>query len=1022
MTEAGIHQPRKVTIMAMPSDKSVVCPVLIGRTASLASFERVFEQVGNGQGQTVLVSGEAGIGKSRLVAEARARVGQEQARFLQGACFEQDRSLPFAPLLDVLRTLLVTGSREPSLRSLAPFAPELLKILPDLALWLPEVRPTPALSPEQEKRRLFVALTHFLLGQADQGPLVLLIEDLHWSDDTSLEFLLFLMRHLGSRPLLLLLTYRSEEVHPALGRFLSALDRERAALEFALTPLTIDEIHVMLRAIFQLKKPVRRDFLEALYGLTEGNPFFVEEVVKSLLVAGDIFFTGGIWDRKPLAELHIPRSVSEAVQQRISLLSDAARETLELAAVVGRHMDFSLVQALTRRPEAELIQCIETLIAAQLLVETSAEQCAFRHALTQQAVYQGLLARKRKALHLTIAQVMEHLYAATLEACMADLAYHFYQGQAWTQALEYAQRAGEKALALYAPGAALEQFTHALEAASHLPESNLIPLYRARGQAYEYLGHFEAAQGDFEQVLETARATQNRQAEWQSLMVLGTLWTGRDYTRAGDFFQRALDLAQALADPQKYARSQNRLANWLVNTGQPAVAITMYEETLALLHQHGDTHSLALTLEDLALASAFYGDQRRSVSYYDRAIPLLRAVGDKRSVAACLALRSSVMSPVLTEAVYSAHGSLAACQQDLEEALRLADEIEWRAGQAVTHLIAGWVFASYGLLGEGLVHAQAAREIATEIENRQWMAGSSCSVGEVHLLLLDPTQAIAALEAGLAIARTQDSAFWMGNITASLAQAYLLAGDLPRAAAILEQAMSPEQAPRNVQERRLAWAWGELALAQHKPARALHMADALLASAPGEAQGSGGQPIPALLKLRGEALFALGRLDEAIQALEEAKQGAQAQSAPHLLWQIHRALGRVYAASRHKQLAHHECTVAREIIANLAASIDEAAPRERFVSAALATLPGEQPRTPRQSAKQAFEGLSEREREIALLIAQGKSSREIAAVLVISQRTVENHIGHIYTKLGFHSRAQIAAWTVEKGLASTLPS
>ncbi|HEY6407946.1 MAG TPA: AAA family ATPase, partial [Ktedonobacteraceae bacterium] len=222
---------------------------------------------------------------------------------------------------------------------LAPFAPELIKILPDLTLWLPGVTPTPVLEPEQEKRRLFVALTHFLLGLADQRPLLLIIEDLHWSDDTSLEFLLFLMRHLGSRPLLLLLTYRSEEVHPALARFLSALDRERATLEFALTPLTIDEIHAMLRVIFQLKKPVRHDFLEALYRLTEGNPFFVEEVLKSLLAAGDIFYTGGMWDRKPLNKLHIPRSVSDAVQQRISLVNDETREMLELAAVVGRHFD-----------------------------------------------------------------------------------------------------------------------------------------------------------------------------------------------------------------------------------------------------------------------------------------------------------------------------------------------------------------------------------------------------------------------------------------------------------------------------------------------------------------------------------------------------------------------------------------------------------------------------------------------------------------------------------------------------------
>src|SRR6266566_4028031 len=182
--------------MALPFDTSVVCPVFIGRAAALASFERVFEQVKSGQGQMVLVSGEAGIGKSRLVAEAKAAVGQERARFLQGACFEQDRALPFAPLLDMLRTLLVTGPRESSLPLLVPLAPELIKILPDLALWLPDVTPTPALEPEQEQRRLFVTLTHFLLGLCDQRPVVLVIEDLHWSDDLSLEFLLYLSRYL----------------------------------------------------------------------------------------------------------------------------------------------------------------------------------------------------------------------------------------------------------------------------------------------------------------------------------------------------------------------------------------------------------------------------------------------------------------------------------------------------------------------------------------------------------------------------------------------------------------------------------------------------------------------------------------------------------------------------------------------------------------------------------------------------------------------------------------------------------
>jgi len=1003
--------------MALPFDTSVVCPVFIGRAAALASFERVFEQVKSGQGQMVLVSGEAGTGKSRLVAEAKASVGQERARFLQGACFEQDRALPFAPLLDMLRTLLVTGPRESSLPLLVPLAPELIKILPDLALWLPDVTPTPALEPEQEQRRLFVTLTHFLLGLCDQRPVVLVIEDLHWSDDVSLEFLLYLSRYLKARPLLLLLTYRSEEVSPLLHHFLATLNRERAAVEFSLVNLTVDEVQAMVRTIFQLKRPVRRDFLEALYQLTEGNPFFVEEVLKSLLVAGDIYFTGSIWDRKELRELHIPRSVSDAVQQRISLLSDAARETLAVAAVGGLHVDFALLQALTGHPEHELMQCIEPLIAAQLLVETSAGQFAFRHALTQQAVYQGLLARKRKALHLTTAQMMEHLYAPTLEAHIAELAYHFYQAEAWTQALEYARRVGEKALALYAPRAALEHYTHALEAATHLPEVGLIPLYRTRGQAYGYLGNFEVARSDLEQAVYLARATEDRQEEWQSLMGLIWLLSEHDDQVRSDFFQRLLDLAQSLEDPQKYALGKNLQAHHLAYAGQPEASITMHEEALHLFQQQGDQRGEARALEFLGQTIAFYGDMRWAVSYYDRAIALSRSIGEKRICAASLAFRSYAMSPALKEPAFSAQGTLAACQRDLEEARSMADEMEWTVGQSFCHLNASWVFTSYGRLGEGFTHARAAREIATEIENPQWMVASCCVLGETYLVLLDPSQALAALEAGLAIVLTMGSVYWTGNIRVALARASLLAGDFPRTEATLEQIIAQDRAPHTILERRAAWVRGELALAQRRPDVALRLADALIASAPGEAQRAEGQPIPALLKLRGEALYALGQLEEALSALEEARRGAQVEGALPLLWQIHRSLGRVYAAAKQKQCAHQAFAAAREVIESLAASLDETELRERFLQAALSSMPKEQPRTPRQSATHAFGGLSEREREIAQLIAQGRSNREIAAAFSISERTVETHLGRMYAKLGLGTRAQLAAWVVEKGLA-----
>lgn len=219
-------------------------------------------------------------------------------------------------------------------------------------------------------------------------------------------------------------------------------------------------------------------------------------------------------------------------------------------------------------------------------------------------------------------------------------------------------------------------------------------------------------------------------------------------------------------------------------------------------------------------------------------------------------------------------------------------------------------------------------------------------------------------------------------------------------------------------ERRAAWAWGELALAQREPDVALRIADRLIASAPGAAHG---QPIPALLKVRGEALWALGHNDAAVEALEEARRSAQGRGVLPLLWQIHRSLARVYTARKQKSLAHDANAAARAMIDALATSVDEGAQRQRFVAAALASLPPEQALSVRQVAKQAFDGLSAREREVAILIAQGRSSREVADALVISQRTVETHVEHIYAKLGFNTRAQLAAWAVEKGLAHARP-
>ncbi|MGQ0603559.1 MAG: BREX system ATP-binding domain-containing protein, partial [Anaerolineales bacterium] len=225
----------------MPSliEPSVLCPVLIGREPVIATLTRALDVVATGQGRMVVLAGEAGVGKSRLVAELKATARERGFGLRQGHCFEPDRALPFAPLLDLLRAFIAAHPLTDVIAALQPFAPELVKLLPELAGLMPGVSPTPALDPEQEKRRLFQTITQFLTspptplliannersGEGGQGGEVLIVEDIHWCDDTSLDFLLALARHSAAHPILLLLTYRDDELHPALRHFLAELDR-----------------------------------------------------------------------------------------------------------------------------------------------------------------------------------------------------------------------------------------------------------------------------------------------------------------------------------------------------------------------------------------------------------------------------------------------------------------------------------------------------------------------------------------------------------------------------------------------------------------------------------------------------------------------------------------------------------------------------------------------------------------------------------------------------------------------------
>jgi DNA-binding CsgD family transcriptional regulator/Tfp pilus assembly protein PilF len=561
--------------------------------------------------------------------------------------------------------------------------------------------------------------------------------------------------------------------------------------------------------------------------------------------------------------------------------------------------------------------------------------------------------------------------------------------------------------ALYAQRAAIEHLTRAVNSAHHLSLTPPSQVYGARGQAYDALGEFDHARGDYERALDAARTAHDDSMQWQSMMALGFLWAGHDYEQAGAWFRQALNQASRQASPLLRARSLNRFGNWLVNTGRIAEGLQAHHEALSIFEEQHNTQGMAETLDLLGITYGMRGDRVKAVEQLGQAIALFRRLGDTQSLVSSLAMRAVQSMPGSSETTVCPLRTRNACVQDALESRRLARQIESLAGQAFAENTLAHTLLSFGEFGSALIHAREASRIASEIEHQQWMVASASALGTSTCCCSRLLWQWQRWKPGCRLHRN----------SAHLGRAYVLNHDLPAAQAALQAVMPRDQHPRTMPERDIALAWGELVLAQGEAGLALQMAEHLLASAPGLVPGQSPQPIPHLLKLKGEALMILSRLDEAVEALEDAKRGAVARNARPVLWTIHRSLGRAYQLLQRKEQARQEYAAGLQLIEELVTTITDASLRDQFERAALDSFPQEKPPLPPEAARQAFGGLTAREREVAVLIAQGKTSREIADLLVVSERTAEVHVSNILGKLGFTSRAQIAVWVVERGLA-----
>jgi ABC-type oligopeptide transport system substrate-binding subunit/DNA-binding SARP family transcriptional activator len=434
---------------------------LVGRDQELRQARALWDRALSGNGQMLLVSGEAGIGKTRLVRELAAQIQILGSGVFVGACYAEG-GVPYAPFAQILRQAFETFSVNDL--DIPDFVLAGIQALaPASRLRFAATRSeSPLDDPRTEQQLMFENLVIFFSTLSDRTSLLLVVEDVHWADSGTLSLLRHLARFTRQRRLMIVATAR--EVRPEEARLfyemLLDLNRERLVTQLRLPRLNRELTKQMLALLFA--EEITPDFADGIYSETEGNPFFIEEVCKALVESGKLYFTDGRWDRPSIEEMGIPQSVQVAIQSRVRVLPADAQEMLYMAAVLGREFGFDTLLEASKMDKEVLVDALEDALQAQLIEEVSRQAggtFAFVHALIPTTLVESTRARQRRRLHRQAAVAIEAHRPDDFEA----LAHHYTQAVDLEKSAIYLIQVGDRARRLYAHHEAINSYRQALE-------------------------------------------------------------------------------------------------------------------------------------------------------------------------------------------------------------------------------------------------------------------------------------------------------------------------------------------------------------------------------------------------------------------------------------------------------------------------------------------------------------------------------------------------------------------------------
>ncbi len=493
--------------------------VFVGRERELGVLRSALADCVRGRGRTILVSGEAGIGKTRLLREIAAEARGQGFAALFGHCSEAEKSAPLAPIVEIVDAALGRfESREELRAALGEDAPELARVVPRIRRMFPDLPPPFELPPEQQRHVLFNAVRDFLGVVARNRATLMVIEDLHWADEVTLSLAPHLCRHLADSPGTVVLTHRDEDGEASSGLAAALEETLRGGAErFRLRRFSVSVVGDVVRQTLGVEPP--RGLVATLHRETDGNPFFLVEVLRSLEEEGRLFDERGrLRADLEIGETEVPRGLRHVVDRRLDRVSESARGMLMVAAAAGREFGARLVARASGLEAAELVERLEDATRAGLItpVSDAAEaRYAFSHELIRQALVARLSLPRAQEAHLALATALEQMPGGSEERSI-DLARHLEQAGPLVDPARKRGAlagAGERCLEGQAFGEALGHFERAL---------STVPIEQRRALALRSLKRWEEARRAWDEALEIYERLGDVQADVGQLCALLT--------------------------------------------------------------------------------------------------------------------------------------------------------------------------------------------------------------------------------------------------------------------------------------------------------------------------------------------------------------------------------------------------------------------------------------------------------------------------------------------------------------------